>query len=69
MSSSPLGRAGNLASDESVRSHPPGALAVLEAEDLREADAVLKDAYRRRPQDPELVEAATRLAADAAPRW
>jgi metal-responsive CopG/Arc/MetJ family transcriptional regulator len=46
-----------------------GALAVLEAEDLRQADLVLQDAYRRVPQDPELVEAAARLAAETAPRW
>jgi metal-responsive CopG/Arc/MetJ family transcriptional regulator len=46
-----------------------GALAVLEADDLRQADLVLQDAYRRVPQDPELVEAAARLAAETAPRW
>jgi metal-responsive CopG/Arc/MetJ family transcriptional regulator len=46
-----------------------GALAVLEADDLRQADLVLQDAYKRVPQDPELVEAAARLAAETAPRW
>ena len=46
-----------------------GALAVLEAESLRVADDVLRDAYRRIPQDPELVEVAARLAAETAPQW
>jgi metal-responsive CopG/Arc/MetJ family transcriptional regulator len=46
-----------------------GALAVLEADDLRQADLALQDAYRRVPQDPELIEAAARLAAETAPRW
>jgi metal-responsive CopG/Arc/MetJ family transcriptional regulator len=46
-----------------------GALAVLEAESLRVADDVLRDAYRRIPQDPELVEAAARLAAETTPQW
>ena len=46
-----------------------GALAVLEAESLRAADDVLRDAYRRIPQDPELVEVAARLAAETAPQW
>ena len=46
-----------------------GALAVLEADELRDADLVLQDAYRRVPQDPELVEAAARLAAETVPRW
>lgn len=46
-----------------------GALLVLEADDLRQADLALQDAYRRIPQDPELIEAAARLAAETAPRW
>jgi metal-responsive CopG/Arc/MetJ family transcriptional regulator len=46
-----------------------GALAVLEADSLHKADDALRDAYRRIPQDPELVEAAARLAAETAPRW
>jgi len=46
-----------------------GALAVLEADDLRQADLVLQDAYKRVPQDPDLVAAAARLAAETAPRW
>jgi metal-responsive CopG/Arc/MetJ family transcriptional regulator len=46
-----------------------GALAVLEADDLRQADTALQEAYRRIPQDPDLIEVATRLAGETAPRW
>ncbi len=46
-----------------------GALAVLEAEEAAVADAELQAAYRRRPQDPVLVDAARRLAAETAPSW
>lgn len=46
-----------------------GALAVLDAEDLRQADLELQAAYRRIPQDPELVRAAARLAAETSPEW
>lgn len=46
-----------------------GALAVLEAEELATADAQLREAYRRQPQDPALVDAARRLAAETAPAW
>lgn len=46
-----------------------GAMAVLEAEELRAADEALQEAYRRTPQDPALVEAAARLAAISAPEW
>ena len=46
-----------------------GALAVLIADDLHQADLELQDAYRRLPQDPEFVEAAARLAAETAPEW
>lgn len=46
-----------------------GALAVLDAEDLRQADLGLQAAYRRIPQDPDLVQAAGRLAAETAPEW
>ena len=46
-----------------------GALAVLAAEELATADARLQDAYRRQPQDPLLVDAARRLAAETAPGW
>jgi metal-responsive CopG/Arc/MetJ family transcriptional regulator len=46
-----------------------GALAVLESDKLRHADRQLQDAYRLNPQDSDLIEAATRLAAGTAPRW
>jgi metal-responsive CopG/Arc/MetJ family transcriptional regulator len=46
-----------------------GALALLEAEELRAADEALQEAYRRVPQDPAIVEAAARLAARTVPEW
>lgn len=46
-----------------------GAAAVLEAADQAEADRVLREAYRRVPQDPAIVAAASRLAAITAPEW
>jgi metal-responsive CopG/Arc/MetJ family transcriptional regulator len=46
-----------------------GALTLLEAEELRQSDLALQDAYRRVPQDPELIEAAALLAAETAYRW
>lgn len=46
-----------------------GALAVLRAFELASADRELQAAYRRFPQDPALVEAATRLAAVTTPEW
>jgi metal-responsive CopG/Arc/MetJ family transcriptional regulator len=46
-----------------------GALAVLEAAELAEADQQLVEAYRRQPQDPSIVAAAARLAAHTAPEW
>ena len=46
-----------------------GAAAVLEAADHAEADRALQDAYRRMPQDPAIVSAASRLAALTAPEW
>jgi metal-responsive CopG/Arc/MetJ family transcriptional regulator len=46
-----------------------GALAVLEADELRQADHALQDAYRRLPQDPEVIRSAGRLAAETAPEW
>jgi predicted transcriptional regulator len=46
-----------------------GAVAVLEAAALAEADQQLVDAYRRQPQDPAIVAAAARLAAQTAPEW
>lgn len=46
-----------------------GAAAVLDAAELLDADRTLREAYRRVPQDPALVEAARRLAAQTAPEW
>ncbi len=46
-----------------------GARAVIEAANLATADAELIAAYRRQPQDPALVQAAERLAAETAPPW
>jgi metal-responsive CopG/Arc/MetJ family transcriptional regulator len=46
-----------------------GALAVLEAAELAQADAELLEAYRRQPQDPAVVTAAARLAAEHTPAW
>ena len=46
-----------------------GAIAVLEAADLRRADDELQDAYRRTPQDPDIVQMATRLATATMPEW
>jgi hypothetical protein len=46
-----------------------GALAVLEADELAAADAELRAAYQRQPQDPALVDTARRLAAETAPAW
>jgi metal-responsive CopG/Arc/MetJ family transcriptional regulator len=46
-----------------------GAMAVLEADELRQADLELRAAYRRIPQEPDVVQAAARLAADTAPTW
>ena len=46
-----------------------GAAAVLYAAELAEADRALQDAYRRVPQDPVIVSAASRLAALTVPEW
>ena len=46
-----------------------GAMAVLEAEALAEADAALSEAYRRQPPDPAFVRAAAHLAARTSPAW
>jgi predicted transcriptional regulator len=46
-----------------------GAVAVLDAEELRAADLELQAAYRLTPQDPVIVEAAARLAAETIPNW
>lgn len=46
-----------------------GAAAVLEAAELADADRALEEAYRRRPQDPAIVSAASRLASLTTPEW
>ena len=46
-----------------------GAWAVLEAADLEAADQQLREAYKRSPQDPAVVAAAARLAAETTPEW
>jgi hypothetical protein len=46
-----------------------GAAAVLEAFELAAADRELQESYRRTPQDPAVVAAATRLGAHTAPEW
>jgi len=46
-----------------------GATAVLAAAEEAKADQALKDAYRRVPQDPAIVAAASRLAAHTVPEW
>ena len=46
-----------------------GALAVLDAADMRRADDELQAAYRRIPQDPDVVQMAAQLAAATMPEW
>jgi hypothetical protein len=46
-----------------------GAAAVLEAAELAEADQALQESFRRLPQDPAIVSAASRLASLTAPEW
>jgi hypothetical protein len=46
-----------------------GALAVLDAEEVADADRQLQRAYRRQPVEPALVQAARRLAAQTTPAW
>ena len=46
-----------------------GAIAVLEAAEIVQADDDLRAAYRRTPQEPAIVEAAARLAARTTPEW
>lgn len=46
-----------------------GAAAVLQAAEQAEADRALQEAYRRLPQDPAIVSAAGRLAAQTVPEW
>jgi metal-responsive CopG/Arc/MetJ family transcriptional regulator len=46
-----------------------GALAILEASRLNEAERALLAGYQRHPQDPALVATARRLAAETVPEW
>ena len=46
-----------------------GALALLQAADLHQADQEVMAAYRRQPQDPVLIATAHRLAAETVPGW
>lgn len=46
-----------------------GAVAVLDAADLTRADDELRGAYRRIPQDPDVVQLAARLATATMPEW
>ena len=46
-----------------------GARAVIAAEHLADADRQLQAGYRRRPQDPTLVEAGRQLADRTGPAW
>ena len=46
-----------------------GALAVLEAREIAQADSELIEAYAHQPQDPLLVETVSRLAGETAPEW
>lgn len=45
------------------------AVAVLEGRKVRRLERKLVDAYREMPQDPVVIEAARRLAAETAPDW
>ncbi len=46
-----------------------GAQAVLDAEELADADRQLQVAYRKQPADPALLQSARRLAAATTPVW
>jgi metal-responsive CopG/Arc/MetJ family transcriptional regulator len=46
-----------------------GAVAVLDAEEIRQADTELQASYRSTPQDPIVVEVAARLASETIPNW
>ena len=46
-----------------------GAVAVIQAEDNRQADAALQASYRWQPQDPAIVAVAERLAAENLSTW
>lgn len=45
------------------------AIALLEARRVRRLERRLVDAYTQMPQDPVLIEAARRLAAETSPDW
>jgi metal-responsive CopG/Arc/MetJ family transcriptional regulator len=45
------------------------AIAVLDAYDAAAEDRWLVEAYRRQPQDPALIAAAAKLAAQTVPEW
>ena len=51
-----------------IRALASGRGSVLEAEELAAADSQLQEAYRRKPQDPVVVDTARRLAAETAGR-
>jgi hypothetical protein len=61
-----LAQAQNTSRSELLRR---GAAAVIEAAEQLDADRLLRDAYRRVPQDPALVASARRLAVETAPEW
>ncbi len=46
-----------------------GAGLLLDADRVAAADRALQEAYRRQPQDPDLVAASHRLAAETVPPW
>lgn len=46
-----------------------GARAVLDADSEARADRSLREAYRRMPQEPDLMDAARRLAIETMPEW
>jgi metal-responsive CopG/Arc/MetJ family transcriptional regulator len=46
-----------------------GARAVLDADAEAAADRQMQAAYRRTPQEPDLVDAARRLAIETMPEW
>lgn len=46
-----------------------GALGVIEADELAQADRRLIEGYTRYPPDPLLLETSQRLAAETAPDW
>lgn len=46
-----------------------GAVELLNAEELRQADTELQASYSCTPQDPIVVDAAARLASETIPNW